>query len=199
MFIFIEHICKLTIEFLCLFEVRLSNTLSILPFQGWNTLGVFFLTMDVSIEVSGVCLNITNQVSHIQIVLLSCKYTGLPIRVSLVQIWLGEFNYLFFFFSFLFFDWIFVRVCIFVTRVAKHSSQTLILIRGITITTYFLVIVGGVLVLCNSAVPSFLGLTEAFWIATGRVWRVVFSVFSILFSSTRARLVLVKNMIFLAS
>ena len=33
-FIFIEHIRKLTIEFLCLFEVWLSNTLSVLPFQG---------------------------------------------------------------------------------------------------------------------------------------------------------------------
>ena len=39
---FIEHIRKLTVELLCLFEIRLSNTLSILPFQGWNTLGVFF-------------------------------------------------------------------------------------------------------------------------------------------------------------
>ena len=65
MFIFNEHIRKLTIEFLCLFEVRLINTLSILPLQGWNTLGVFFLTIDVPIEVSGVCLNITNQVIHI--------------------------------------------------------------------------------------------------------------------------------------
>ena len=55
-FIFIELIHKLTIEFLCLFEVRLSNTLSILPFQGCNTLGVFFLTINVPIEVSGVCL-----------------------------------------------------------------------------------------------------------------------------------------------
>ena len=55
-FIFTEHIRKLTIEFLCLFEIRLSNTLSIFPFQGWNTLGVFFLTIDVPIEVSGVCL-----------------------------------------------------------------------------------------------------------------------------------------------
>ena len=46
MFIFTEHIRKLTIEFLCLFEIRLSNTLSILPFQGRNTLGVLFLTID---------------------------------------------------------------------------------------------------------------------------------------------------------
>ena len=55
-FIFIEHIRKLTIEFLCLFEVRVSNTISILPFQGWDTLGVILLTIDVPIEVSGVCL-----------------------------------------------------------------------------------------------------------------------------------------------
>ena len=64
----IEQIHKLTFEFLCLFKVRLSNTLSILLFKGWNTLGAFFLTIDVTIEVSGVCLNITNQVIHIQIV-----------------------------------------------------------------------------------------------------------------------------------
>ena len=64
-FIFIEHIRKLTIEFLCLFEVRLSNTLSILSFQGWNTLDVFYLTIDVPIEVSRVCLYITNQIIHI--------------------------------------------------------------------------------------------------------------------------------------
>ena len=37
MFIFTEHIRKLTIEFLCLFEIRLSKTFSIFPFQGWNT------------------------------------------------------------------------------------------------------------------------------------------------------------------
>ena len=64
--------------------------------------------------------------------------------------------------SFLLFDLIFNRVYIFVTRVAKHSSdlvKRLILIREITIKAYFLVIVGGVLVLCNSAIPSFLGLT----------------------------------------
>ena len=70
-YIFTEHIRKLTIEFLCLFKVRLSNTLSIPPFQEWNTLGVFFLTIDVTIEVSGVCLNITNQVVHMQIILFS--------------------------------------------------------------------------------------------------------------------------------
>ena len=31
----------------------------------------FFLTIDIPIEVSGVCLNITNQVIHIQIMLFS--------------------------------------------------------------------------------------------------------------------------------
>ena len=82
-FIFIEHIRKLTIEFLCLFEIKLSNTLSILPFQGWNTLGVFFLTIDVPIEVSGVCLNISNQVIHIQIVLFSVLCIVLGICLSL--------------------------------------------------------------------------------------------------------------------
>ena len=41
------------------------------PFQGWNTLGVFFLAIDVPIEVSGVCLNIADQVIHIQTMLFS--------------------------------------------------------------------------------------------------------------------------------
>ena len=64
--------------------------------------------------------------------------------------------------------------------------------RGISIKAYFLLIVGGVLVLDNSVVPSFLVLTEAYWIATGRVWYCCccfffLSVFSVLFSSTRAQ------------
>ena len=80
-FIFIEYIRKLTIEFLCLFEVRLSNTLSILPFQEWNTLCVFFLIIYVTIEVSGVCLNITNQVIHIQIILFSYIFLKFQILI----------------------------------------------------------------------------------------------------------------------
>ena len=68
-FIFTEHIRKLTFKFLCLFKIRLRNPISIPPFQGWNTLGVFFLTIDVPIEASGVRLNITNQVINIQIML----------------------------------------------------------------------------------------------------------------------------------
>ena len=56
MFTFIEHIRKLTIKSLYLLKIRLSNPISIPPFQGWNTLGVFFLTIDVPIEVSGFAL-----------------------------------------------------------------------------------------------------------------------------------------------
>ena len=63
--IFIEHIRKWTIKFLCIFKIRLRNPISVPLFQWWNTLGVFFLTIDVLIEVSGVCLNITNEVINI--------------------------------------------------------------------------------------------------------------------------------------
>ena len=56
-FIFIEHIRKLTIEFLCLFKVRLSNTLSIPPFQGWSTLGVLFSDYWCTDGRLCVCLN----------------------------------------------------------------------------------------------------------------------------------------------
>ena len=40
-------------------------------YSGVEYLGCLFLTIDVPIEISGVCLNITNQVIHIQIVLFS--------------------------------------------------------------------------------------------------------------------------------
>ena len=56
---------------LCLFKVRMSNALSIPPYQEWNNLRVFFLTIDVPTEVSGVCCNISSQVNHIQIMLFS--------------------------------------------------------------------------------------------------------------------------------
>ena len=68
-FIFIEHIRKFTFKFPCLFKIRLSNPISIPLFQGWNTFGVVFLTIDVPIEVSGVCLNITNLVINVQFML----------------------------------------------------------------------------------------------------------------------------------
>ena len=66
----IKHSCVITLA-QYIQDQGQDSLLSIFPFQGWNTLGVFFLTIDVPIEVSGVCLNITNQVIHIQIVLFS--------------------------------------------------------------------------------------------------------------------------------
>ena len=139
----------------------------------------------------------------------SGKYTGLPIRIPQVQIWLRELSFFFSFFFFIFIIWFifYSSLHFFVPRVAKHSSQTFNINTRITIKAHFLVIVGRVLVLRNSAVPSFLKeasqrhpeLQQAYWIATGWVWRIVSSVFSILFSSTRARPVLVKDIIFLAS
>ena len=68
--IFVEHIRKLIIKFICLFQFRFSNTVTISPLKGWNTLSVFLLTIYVSIEVSGISLNVSNQVIDIQIVLL---------------------------------------------------------------------------------------------------------------------------------
>ena len=64
---FSEHICELTIEFCYFLRIRLSNTTSILFcfFQRGNTLGVFFLTIDVPIKTLGISLNITNQVVNI--------------------------------------------------------------------------------------------------------------------------------------
>ena len=67
---FVEHIRKLTIKFICLFQFRFSNTITICPLKGWGTLSVFLLTIYVSIEVSRISLNVTNQVIDIQIMLL---------------------------------------------------------------------------------------------------------------------------------
>ena len=68
--IFVQHIRKLTIKFVCLFQFWFINAVTISPLKGWNTLSVFLLTIYVSIEVSWVSLNVTNQVIDIQIVLL---------------------------------------------------------------------------------------------------------------------------------
>ena len=70
MLIFVEHIRKLTIKFICLFQFRFSNTITISPLKGRDTLSVFLLTIYVSIEVSGINFNVSNQVIVIQIVLL---------------------------------------------------------------------------------------------------------------------------------
>ena len=47
MLIFVEHIRKLTIKFICLFQYRFSNTVTISPLKGWDTLSVFLLTIYV--------------------------------------------------------------------------------------------------------------------------------------------------------
>ena len=59
--IFVEHIRKLTIRFICLFQFRFSNTVTISPLKGWNTLSVFLLTIYVTIEVSGIRFIVPNQ------------------------------------------------------------------------------------------------------------------------------------------
>ena len=82
MLIFVEYIPKLTIKFICLFQFRFSNTITISPFKGWGTLGVFRLTTYVSIEVSGISLNVSNQVIDIQIVLLFDIGLYFPSQVS---------------------------------------------------------------------------------------------------------------------
>ena len=70
MIIFVEHVRKLTIKFLSLFNFWSCDTSSSSSFKGRNTLIVFFLTIDVAIEVSRICLNVADQVIYIQIVLL---------------------------------------------------------------------------------------------------------------------------------
>ena len=70
MITFLEHIRKLTIKFLSLFNFWSCDTSSSSSFKGRSTLIVFFLTIDVPTEVSRICLNVANQVIYIQIVLL---------------------------------------------------------------------------------------------------------------------------------
>ena len=62
---YVEHIRKLTIKFICLFQFRFSNNVTISPLKWWDTLSVFLLTIYVSIEVSGISLNVTK--------LMTCK------------------------------------------------------------------------------------------------------------------------------
>ena len=71
MIIFVEHNRKLTIKFLSLCDTFWScDTSYSSSFKGWNTLIVFFTTIDVPIEDSRTCLNIANQVIYVQILLL---------------------------------------------------------------------------------------------------------------------------------
>ena len=64
MFTFVEHIRKLTVNFLCLFQLWLCQAAAISPIQRWDTLRVFLLTISVLVEVSGISFNITNQVVY---------------------------------------------------------------------------------------------------------------------------------------
>ena len=70
MIIFVEHVRKLTIKLLSLFNFWSCDTSSSSSFKGRNTLMVVFLTIDVPIEVSRICLNVADQVIYIQIALL---------------------------------------------------------------------------------------------------------------------------------
>ena len=56
MLIFVEHIRKLTIKFICLFQFRFSNTVTISPLKGWDTLSVFLLTIYVRLKSLGFAL-----------------------------------------------------------------------------------------------------------------------------------------------
>ena len=67
---FVEHIRKLTIEFISLFNFWSCDTSPSSSFKGRNTLIVFFLTIDVLIDVSRICLNVADLVIYIHIVLL---------------------------------------------------------------------------------------------------------------------------------
>ena len=58
-----------SVNFICLFQFRFSNTVTISPLKGWDTLSFFFFIIYVSIEVSAISLNVTNQVIDKQIVL----------------------------------------------------------------------------------------------------------------------------------
>ena len=84
MITFVEHICKLTIKFLGLFNFWSCITSSSSSFKGKNILIVFFLNIDVPIAVSRIFLNVADKVIYIQIMRLpniilnfssqSCKF-----------------------------------------------------------------------------------------------------------------------------
>ena len=69
MFTFVEHIRKLTIVLICLFQLWFCQTAAISLLKRWDTLCVFLLTINVPVEVSGISFNITNQVLYVQIIL----------------------------------------------------------------------------------------------------------------------------------
>ena len=74
------HIRKLTVKFLCLFQLWLCQAAVLSPLQRWDTLSVFLLTINVPVEVSGISLNITNQVGYTQIMLLLSISLNFPFQ-----------------------------------------------------------------------------------------------------------------------
>ena len=67
---FVKHIRELAIELTCFLEIFLGKTTSLPLFHRGNTLGIFFLIVYVTIKILRISLHITNQVIHIQIMLL---------------------------------------------------------------------------------------------------------------------------------
>ena len=88
MFTFGKHIRELAVEFTCFLKILLGKTTSLLLFQGGNTLGIFFLTVYVTIKIPRISLHITNQVIHIQIMLLPniCfDFSSSHLKVNMIQ------------------------------------------------------------------------------------------------------------------
>ena len=61
MFNFGKHIRELAVEFTCFLKTRLGKTTSLPLFQGGegNTLGIFFLTVYLTIKIPRISLHIT--------------------------------------------------------------------------------------------------------------------------------------------
>ena len=70
MFTFGKHIRELAVEFTCFLKISLGKTTSLPLFQGGNTLGIFFTDCLCNDKIPRISLHITNQVIHIQIMLL---------------------------------------------------------------------------------------------------------------------------------
>ena len=69
MFTFVEHIRKLTVKFICLFQLWLPSRCHFSSLEV-GTLRIFLLTNNVLVDVSWIICNITNQVVYIYIMLL---------------------------------------------------------------------------------------------------------------------------------
>ena len=134
MITFVKHIRKLTIKFRSLFNFWSCDTSSSSSFKGRNTLIVFFLTIDVPIEVSRICINVADQAIYIQIVLLllpniilnssSQSFKGL-IWVSYCPFFFFVFFFFFFCFSMSFF---LLRIFLLISEVIHGTEETVRLV-----------------------------------------------------------------------